>query len=83
MRNLIDKARETTEFFNYSQKGNNVELFRKKLQDMCRTDWVSGFLGFETFLEFYETLVKPFEEIYHNEEGKFNQDSVKKADFNH
>lgn len=50
---------------------------------MCRTDWVSGFLGFETFLEFYETLVKPFEEIYHNEEGKFNQDSVKKADFNH
>ena len=38
VRNLIDKARETTEFFNYSQKGNNVELFRKKLQDMCRTD---------------------------------------------
>ena len=52
---------------------------------MCRTHWVSGILGFETFLEFYEALVKTFEEIYHNEEEKFNQDSVKKAyfDFNH
>ena len=52
---------------------------RKKLQDVCQTRWVSRILGLETFLELYEALVKIFEEIYHQEEGKFNRDSVKRA----
>ena len=46
---------------------------------MCRTRCLSRIPGLETFLEFYEALVKTFEEIYHKEEGKFNRDSVKKA----
>ena len=33
-------------------------------------------LALETF---YEALVKTFQEIYHNIEGKFNQDCVKKS----
>ena len=52
---------------------------RKKLQDVCRTRWVSLILVLETFLEFYEALVKTFEEIYHSEERTFNRGSVKKA----
>ena len=86
----MDRIREITEFFNYSQTREQVlekyvyllkskEFLHKKLQDVCRTRWVSRILGLEIFLEFYEALVKTFEEIYHNEERKFNRDSVKKA----
>ena len=75
----MDRIREITEFFNYSQTREQVlekyvyllkskEFLHKKLQDVCRTRWVSRILGLEIFLEFYEALVKTFEEIYHNEE---------------
>ena len=64
-------------FTSLSQRSK--EFSRKKLQDVCRTRWISRILGLETFLEIYKALVKTFEEIYHNEEGKSNRDSVKKA----
>ena len=86
----MDRIRKITEFFNYSEKREQfvekfVDLLKlkdfllRKLQDVCRTRWVSHIFVLETFLELYEALVKTSEEIFHNEEGKFNQDSVKKA----
>ena len=86
----MDRIRKITEFFNYSEKREQfvekfVDLLKlkdfllRKLQDVCRTRWVSHIFVLETFLELYEALVKTSEEIFHNEEGKFNQDSVKKT----
>ena len=77
VQNFMDRIREITEFFNYSQTRKQVlekyvELLRskvflsKKLQDLCRTRWASRVVGIETFLEFYEALLKTFEENYHN-----------------
>ena len=87
--NLMDRITEITEFFNYLQTREQVlekyiDLIKSKdflyqnIQDVCLTCWVSWIVALEQFLEFHEALVKTFEEIYHNEEGKFNRDSVKK-----
>ena len=78
----MDRIKEITEFLNYSQTREQVlekyvdllqskDFLHQKLQDVCRTRWVSQIIGLETFLKFYETLVETFEEIYHKEEGKF------------
>ena len=77
----MDRIKEITEFLNYSQTLEQVlekcvdllqskDFLHQKLQDVCRTRWVSQIIGLETFLKFYETLVETFEEIYHKEEGK-------------
>ena len=87
--NLMDRITEITEFFNYSQTREQVlekyidlnkskVFLRQKIQDVCLTRWLSWIVGLEKCLEFHEALVKTFEEIYHNEEGKFNRDSIKK-----
>ena len=84
----MDRVREITKFFNYSQKEEQVlhkyvdllqpkEFLCKKLH-VCQPCWVSQILGLETFSEFYEALVKTFAKIYHKEEGRFNWYSVKK-----
>ena len=86
----MDRIKEITEFLNYSQTRQQVlekyvdllqskDFLHQKLQDVCQTRWVSHIISLETFLKFYEALVKTFEEIYHNEEGKLKRDSVKKA----
>ena len=84
----MDRVREITKFFNYSQKEEQVlhkyvdllkpkEFLCKKLH-LCQPCWVSQILGLDTFSEFYEALVKTFAKIYHKEEGRFNWYSVKK-----
>ena len=88
--NLMDRIRKIKEFFNYSETREQVlekfvdllklkDFLLRRLQDVCRTRWVSRIFALETFLEFYEALVRTSEEIFHNEKGKFNQDSVQKA----
>ena len=85
----MNRITEITEFFNYSQTREQVlmkyidlfkskDFLRQKIQDVCLTRWVSWIGGLEKFLEFHEALVETFEEMYHNEEGEFNRDSVKK-----
>ena len=84
----MDRIKEITEFLNYSKTWEQVlekyvdllqskDFLHQKLQDVCQTRWVSQIISLETFLKFYEALVKTFEEIYHNEEGKLKRDSVK------
>ena len=65
----MDRIKEITEFLNYSQTREQVlekyvdlpkskDFLHKKLQDVFWTHWASRILGLETFLEFYEALVK-------------------------
>ena len=86
--NTMDRVREITKFFNYSQKEEQVlhkyvdllkpKKFLCKKLHVCQPCWVSQILGLEKFSEFYEALVKTFAKIYHKEEGRFNWYSVKK-----
>ena len=89
----MERNRDVTEFSNHLQTREQVlEKFVAILMSkefcarscrICSTSWVSWILGLETFLQIYEALVKIIEEIYNDNEGKFNQDSVKKVFFNH
>ena len=73
--NLMDRIRKIKEFFNYSETREQFlekfvgllklkDFLLRKLQDVCRTRWVSRIFALETFLEFYEALVKTSEEIF-------------------
>ena len=71
----MDRIRKIKEFFNYSETREQFlekfvgllklkDFLLRKLQDVCRTRWVSRIFALETFLEFYEALVKTSEEIF-------------------